>query len=256
MKTKKIFECAFYSSCRYQAQKANKPQVWIVAREMLFTAQPALGDVDAIFVDEGFWQAGIWKGGRGLTLDEIETVPDTPHARFTAAFLRPHRIKLARALRRQTEDGGVRRQHLVDEGLTAKICTEAIADEWKLKSDTELWPGMSAVARKAAAKAARGAKHVRAVVRVWKSARELLDNEDAGAVSGRLLLGTAKAGGETEGTVRVVRTRGVRAIAAQWNAPTILMDATLPETVILKAFYPQIEVLNDIDVTMPFARVR
>jgi len=34
------------------------------------------------------------------------------------------------------------------------------------------------------------------------------------------------------------------------------MDATLPETVILKAFYPQIEVLNDIDVTMPFARVR
>jgi hypothetical protein len=42
----------------------------------------------------------------------------------------------------------------------------------------------------------------------------------------------------------------------QWTAPTFVTDATLPEPVILKAFYPQIEIVDDVDVTMPHVTVQ
>ena len=55
----------------------------------------------------------------------------------------------------------------------------------------------------------------------------------------------------------MVRTRGVRSIAKKWaEAPTFIMDATLPELAILRIFYPAIEIVADIDATMPHVTVR
>jgi hypothetical protein len=257
--TKATVECPFYSSCGYQRQKASKPQGWIVAHEMLFTAQRAIGKVDAVLVDEAFWQDGVWKSSRGLTLDEIAA----PLPLATGLFrerkdkdtdeVEGYRQRLSRALGRQTELGGVRRRHLADEGLTAETCSAAIKAEWRLRGETKIWPGMPAEARKAAAATARGAKHVKAFHRVWAAARTLLGEENPDATSGRLWLSTTKS---DEGVVRTVRTRGVKPIAAPWNVPTLLMDATLPDPVILRAFYPQVEVIDDIDVTMPHVTVR
>jgi hypothetical protein len=55
---------------------------------------------------------------------------------------------------------------------------------------------------------------------------------------------------------RVVKTRGVKEVVKQLQVPTFIMDATLPSTAILKAFYPQVEIVADIDATMPHVTVR
>jgi putative DNA primase/helicase len=49
----------------------------------------------------------------------------------------------------------------------------------------------------------------------------------------------------------------VKAIAKQWaEAPTFIMDATLPAIEVLRVFYPKVEVVADIDATMPHVTVR
>ncbi len=164
------------------------------------------------------------------------------------------------ALRRQEKAGGVERRHLVAEGLDADICTLAIAAEWALKPDPGMWPGMAPNARKAAAKVGAGAKRVRTYAAIWDAARELLQHEDVTAVSGRLILADADDGGRI---CAVVRT-GLNRIAAAWREnsqdgrekPTFIMDATLPALPILQAFYPDVEVVADIEATTPHARVR
>jgi putative DNA primase/helicase len=246
--------CPFFQTCSYQVQKADPPQVWIIAHTLLFQAQAAIGKPGMVVIDEGFWGDGLWAARRGITLDEIETVRDAPgSSRFAAAYLRPHRIKLAAALRRQTEQGGLLRRHLIDEGLTAEICGEAIALEWRLKTSAAIWPAMPADARRRAAEAMRGAKHVRAIVNVWDAVRGLLDHDDPQAVSGRLWFKDQ----ETEhGIVRTVMTRGVKGIARQWSAPTILLDATLPGQAILERYYPNVEIVADLEAAAPHQSVR
>ncbi len=50
--------------CAYQAQLRAEPDVWIVAHQILFHAQAALGDVAGVVIDEGSgrpvsgWAAG------------------------------------------------------------------------------------------------------------------------------------------------------------------------------------------------------
>lgn len=247
--------CRFYESCAYQQQTKDRPDVWVVAHQLLFSPQAALGDVGGVFIDESFWQAGIWVTRRPLTLDEIAAPVALVRAGLdeVVADVENYRASLARALRRQPETGGVARRHLVAEGLNPDECTRAIALEWKLKGTPAIWPGMPAAERRAAASSARGARHVRSFVNIWTAARDLLHNHDLRAVSGRLILDDLE--GE-HGVSRVVRTQGVRAVAKQWRAPTFIMDATLPGPEILKAFYPQGEIIADIDATMPHVLVR
>jgi putative DNA primase/helicase len=252
--TRTTMKCAFFHTCSYQLQKAVQPDVWIVAHQLLFTAQAALGEPAGVFIDEGFWQAGLWTARRGLTLDEIEAPLPLVSAKIDIiADLEPSRRKLARALRRQSALGGVEHRNLVDEGLTADECTAALALEWRFKERAALWPGMPAADRRKAAQTAKGAKHIRGFANTWAAARELLRQENTDAVSGRLFLTES----ETDhGTVRMVRAQGAKAIAAQWRAPTLIMDATLPGLEILRVFYPSVEVLADIDATLPHVEVR
>jgi hypothetical protein len=58
------------------------------------------------------------------------------------------------------------------------------------------------------------------------------------------------------GIVRVVRTRGIREVAKQYLVPTFVMDATLPAKSILERWFPDIEVVGQIEVPMPNVRVR
>jgi hypothetical protein len=254
--------CNSYSQCGYQRQKKEKPQVWIIGHEMLHRDLAYLGKISFVFIDESFWQSGIRKARCGLTFDEIamidpKTIPTTDGARDAAAFLRNPRAAVARALRRQEDVGGVKRQHLVDEGLTAALCAAAIKDEWKLKREAAIWPGMPSEARRKAAAAARGAKQISEITRVWRGAADLLGPDvDPDAASGRIVIATAKAEGESQGRVHVVQTRGVRPFAEQWDVPTFIMDATLPAPEILRAFYPQVEVKAEIDVAAPHAMIR
>ena len=261
-KTDTKVECKFYHECGYQAQLRAEPDVWIAAHQILFQAQAALGDVAGVVIDEGFWEAGLRLNGKGLTLDEVGAEPAAPPLwlRDTAADIAENRRRLALALRRQNETGGVRREHLAAEGLDADFCAKAYKAEWDLKPDPVMWPGMPPAARRAAARLGAATKRVHAYAATWDAARELLHHEDPAAVSGRLFLVDEPT---AEGVVRLVRTRGVRRIAQAWREnsetgrekPTLIMDATMPTLPLLQAFYPDVEVVADIEAAAPFARV-
>ncbi|TXN75481.1 hypothetical protein [Methylobacterium sp. WL8] len=94
--------------------------------------------------------------------------------------------------------------------------------------------------------------NTQAFIALWNAARGLLYDDTVG-VSGRLYIDTRE---DDDGKVLVAKARSLRAIAKQWQAPTLLLDATLPSLDILRAFYPQIEAAPAIEATMPHVRVR
>ncbi len=240
--------CAFYPTCAYQAQKTKTPDVWLFAHQMLFRQNKTLKDLSVIFIDESFRDAGTSKPIRGLTIDEIRAVPDG------TGDLGVYRELLAEALLTQPGNGGVPRANLVAAMLDPAACTKAIALEWSAKEkQTTLWPGMPAKLRKAAAKAGSNIRHIRTFDRVWRAARELLELGDEESVSGRLFMATQKT---EDGIVRVVRTRGVRAVAAQYQVPTFIMDATLPSKEILAKWFPNVQIVSNIEVPTMYVDVK
>ena len=46
--------CPFLPTCAYQDQRKHTPTVWIAAHEILFLEQEALGDFEAVIIDEFF----------------------------------------------------------------------------------------------------------------------------------------------------------------------------------------------------------
>ncbi|WP_167858773.1 hypothetical protein, partial [Methylobacterium nonmethylotrophicum] len=246
--------CPFFSAFSYQAQLREDPEVWIVAHQMLFQGQSALGKVEMVVVDESFWQTGVRIPHTGLTLDEVAAfLPFGAVKRDTLLNdIESYRGRLARALRLQEGPGGVLRANLVEANLTPETCSTAISLEWRLKEPTPIYPGMPRAERRVAARAAAKAKHVRSFVALWKAARDVLNDETV-TVSGRLYLDTRD---DPDGRVLVAKARSVRAVAKQWRKPTLLLDATLPPAEILGAFYPQVETASPIEAAMPHVRVR
>ncbi len=184
--------CPFYSDCAYQRQIRQRPDVWIGSHELLCSAPGGLGDVAGVFVDEGFWGSALKMGGKGMTLDDLGAAPPLGRNVFQdmdAADVAAWRTQLVAALRLQEGSGGVERRHLVAGGLDVETCSKAHRAEWGLESKVPLWPGMKPEARRRAAEAAGGAVRTRAYAAVWKAARELLEQGDDDAVSGRLVLG-------------------------------------------------------------------
>ncbi|MCJ2065189.1 RepB family DNA primase [Methylobacterium sp. J-088] len=250
--------CAHFHTCAYQAQKKRKPDVWIVAHQMLFKAQPALGDIEMVVVDEGFWQSGLRIPKHGLTLDEIRAHLPLGKAREDGLQndIEHFRGQLARALLAQDGSdgpGGVRREHLLRAGLTSEICTNAINAEWKLKERAPVYPGMPKAERRRAAEAARHAKHVRSYTSMWNAARGILYDEEI-EVSGRLYI--ERRDEDDEGHVLVAKARGLKTIAKAWRAPTMILDATLPAPEILRAFFEQVEIPAPVEAAMPHVHVR
>jgi hypothetical protein len=251
-------ECALYNSCLYQKQKKKQPDVWLVSHEMLFIAQETIKKPSAVLIDESFWQAGVFGmpkrdkdrdiSPRGITIDEIARVP--LKKLDVANDLAPLREALARACSKAGL-GGIPRQLLIDEGLTSEKCTEAIKLEWQFKEEPAIWPGMPAEQREKAP--AGNVSHIRAIDRVWRIARDLIEREE-GTVSGRLYIAELKT---DEGVARVVRARGIRSIIDKYtNKPTIIMDATMPDITIIQKFFPTAEVAEAIDVEMPYVHAR
>lgn len=247
-------KCQFFGMCSYQAQVTTQPEVWIVAHQLLFSAGSALGKVEFVIVDEGFWQTGIRIPKRGLTLDEIgsSVVSKGSAQDLLANDVESYRAQLARALKRQEQPGGVHRANLVAEGMDVDRCTAAISAEWNLKDKVAIWPGMPREARRVAARAAEKARHSQAFITLWSAARGLLYDETI-EVSGRLYIDTRD---DEDGRVLVAKARSLKSIPKQWQRPTLILDATLPSLDILQAFYPQIEAANPIEAAMPHVRVR
>jgi hypothetical protein len=243
--------CEFHSVCSYQKQKQHSPQVWVGAHSLMFHEQTGLGTFDGLIVDESFWACGLWEEARELTVEQIEKDIPFGVARFmTLNDLDITRKRMGRAIRRHCEPGGLRQEHLVAERLSADECAQAIRIEWSFKEDNPFWPGMSKSRREAAADQAGTAGSVRAVSRMWEAAKDLLNQDSPDAVSGRVVLKRHESG------ELVLVTLGVQPIPKQWQIPTLILDATLPDVEILRAFFPQVEVLASLEAEMPHVTVR
>jgi Bifunctional DNA primase/polymerase, N-terminal/Primase C terminal 2 (PriCT-2) len=246
--------CKFYDTCAWQHQLLADPDVWVAAHEMLFHPQKAFGkDLAAVIVDEDFWQDGMRIATRGVLLADMESA-NSSHPK--AKLLEQYRKDLVTALRKQPNVGGVEPQHFssVDTRtgqtprattyVTPEDCTQAISLEYEVAGRVEMHPGMSARELKHVAKCAAALKRARQMHAIWASVRELLEYPEFGA-SGHIVLDENKDG------ERLVKYRGVAEVCQQYQVPTFIMSATLPDDAILRAFYPDVERVADIKVDMP-----
>jgi putative DNA primase/helicase len=250
-KSKKV-KCRFFDECGYQRQMPNEPvDVWIVAADMLFHTQDVFGEPAAVIIDEAIWRKGI----RGIEGQEWVVAIDSllgpePELYDDIGMRNSDRNTLGKALQKQ-ENGGVKRQPLAEIFLTgeppdARVVSTIIRREWKCCPRIDLQPGMSDAEIKGLAKESDlidDIQHSRRIIKIWEAVREMVRDPDI-EVSGRLTI-------RQRNGQRVVEWRGVEQISKQFQVPTLLLDATLPEASILQVYHPEVEVVADIQVEMP-----
>jgi hypothetical protein len=242
--------CGYF---RQMPEKGEKVDVWIVASDILFTAQKALGEPDFVIIDEAIWKKGV----RGIKQQKKKDSDERAVAISSLLNERPLdfakdidkrdslRDTLGRILMQQEKNGGVESCRLTEE-LSARDCTEAIGLEWKLIPKIKQEPGSSDDEIKQFAKSdlIDMIVHTRRIITIWGTVRELIEAPEI-EVSGRLTL--KQSNGQ-----RVIEWRGVKPIKDQFNkAPTLMLDATLPDLSVLEVYYPQVEIVTDIKVAMP-----
>jgi putative DNA primase/helicase len=261
----KQYICPFFTYCGYQRQLRDREdvQVWIVAIDMLFHTQKALGkSMSTVIIDEALWQKGL----RGVDanedwsvpIDSISNMPPPPktyanintYSRLREVDFLHLRHRLASALRSQPNNGGVDRKYLDAQYLDGTACSHALGLEWerfnKDVGELGLHPGMSERQLQALNDQhdfIDRIQHARRVIQIWIAARELLNRADI-EVSGNLTL--AQDNGQ-----RTVEWRGIRPISGQFKAPTLLLDATLPTLPVLQVYHPRAEIVADIQVSLP-----
>jgi putative DNA primase/helicase len=265
-------ECPFFNQCAFQRQlRGEQPDVWLAAHEMLFHDQKILNKVAGVIIDETFYQdglSGIEEPREALTLDDIAVLGDGVDDPQIAIF----RKKLFELLSEHPL-GGLRRDHFVVDRwedprkgtsdsrtpnvtylLHETICSNAIKKEWKIFDRVKITPGMTEEQIEALKGIIPDCIRARRMVGVWGALRELVKvgptkNEKI-EISGRLVLVRNK-DGQT-----ILRIRGVRPILEAREVPSMLLDATLPSKLILQKFYPQVDVVSDVQVEMPHVRVK
>ena len=128
--------------------------------------------------------------------------------------------------------------------LSLNECSEAIKLEWAHMPKSDLEPGMPQSDLKRCRDQLPKIKFVRRMISVWKAIRSMLDKIDIEA-SGHIYI----EGGS-------VKVRGISSIRERWQCTTLIIDATLPDIEILRAYYPQVEIVGDWMVEMPHVKVR
>jgi hypothetical protein len=249
-KTKKQ-QCASYDDCGYQRQlRGDAPDVWLAAHNLLFHPLTAFKEVVCVVIDETFYQHGIVgmiphgdDDAHVFTIDDLAGLfdPSRPQQTFKLSddfigMLREHPL------------GGLERDRLIGK-MTPDGCTDMIKIEWEIVNSVNLTPNMTAEQIAEAKERVPTIRKARFRIGMWHGLRELLEAPE-GTVSGRLLLKDRKG-------KRVLRSQGVRKIIEAREVPTLMLDATLPDPAILQTWYPQVEVVADIEVQMsPAVRVR
>ena len=250
--------CPSFASCAYQRQKERPPaEVEVAAHNFLFAEKSAprgLQSCDAIVVDEGFASHAIEGAGEDddeptkLLLSTLDGDP-TGLSVMSAADLAALRAKLKRALLRAIEAGELRREMVLDEGLTLDEITEAWRLEWKRKPEVKLESGAPVadmVERLVALR--RESSFTTALPGLWSALWRWLSTgvEVAGAIEPIRELKVGRAGSGPG--VRFSRRRDV----ASWaqGLPILAMDATMPVPVV-RELLPRVEVVADVEVLRP-----
>jgi hypothetical protein len=143
-------KCRFFDRCGYQRQMpepGDQPQVWIIASDMLFHTQKALGEPAAVIIDEAIWKKSIRGIDDGMEwsvpIDSLRSrQPKIIDIKDHISVRKSDRNWLGRALQQQENNGGVERRHFSE--ISADSCHAGIRIEWKCMPKIELRPGMSA----------------------------------------------------------------------------------------------------------------
>jgi putative DNA primase/helicase len=245
--------CAFADVCGYQRQRKQKGQIWIVTHQALFAQKPeTIPTPSLVIIDESFHGAGLnGTSGHPVLVSEYQIArrPAAPGNDFKsadlAAELFPIRKKLAAVLEAQ-ELGPLSRQALIDGGLTADECIGAGKNEWRRRSQPNIWPGMAPTARQKAINAVQENSEIPRMARMWRLLAELLQRDDI-KLSGRLSVAEKSDGGATYRGLRLLWHDEIR---AGWKAPTLHIDAIM-QLDLIRPFLPNIELQASIKAAAP-----
>ena len=239
--------CPFFDQCGMQRQRKAKPAVWLIPHALLFHKRPSfIPAPDALVIDEGFAMSALPDKAARLSLDAIERAPIQPDEQsnvvsFAANDLESARGSLLRALRDHKDDGPLQRDVLVRHGVTASVARHAYKLEWSRRRDPGITPGMPKKARRAmVAAVGQHNKDVIALAGLWTELRIFLE---AGAeLSGRLCLRF-----DGESNARNVERRSLDTVRSSWQAPALLLDATLPAPALVEpVLHQSVEIRADI----------
>lgn len=245
--------CPFFSSCGYQRQfRDPAPQVWVAAANLLFYEQKMIAPPSIVVIDELFWRAGL----RRFEDRKTGVAKPLPLGAISGGGrLSALRRKLNRALCAQgdrVEGLGVIGQQIgvergsLERALTVEECIVARKLEYRYLPRPEMYPDMPQHRLKRIDK--KSVERSRRIIAVWQEAIALLSSDQQ--VSGRLCLTLDDDG------LAAVCVNTIAQIHPQWQAPTLIMDATLPGVEILRAYFPTAKIVGDIFVPAPHARVR
>jgi hypothetical protein len=237
---KGVRPCASYEACGYQRQlRTDAPDVWLAAHNMLFHPLRAFKEVSSVVIDETFYPTGIvGMTAHGDEGDHVFTVNDLaepmPYGRLSGDFIE---------MLREHPLGGIERDRVVGM-MTPDGCTAMIKQEWQIINSVEMRPIMTEEEVAEVKEQVPTIRMARFRIGMWRALRDLLEAPE-GTVSGRLLVRENKRG------KRVLRSRGVRDVVEAREVPTLILDATLPDVGVLRTWYPQVEVVAEIEVQMP-----
>lgn len=223
--------CEFYDTCAFQLQKPaiRDAKVVIYASDMIFHTQPAIGKLDAQFIDESFTFKQI-ANPIVVSLTELIDDDDAELAR------------LARELMAQPHDGPLEIRYAIGISDPHRLRNRLLAE----KPVLEFHPGMTASAMRSYAR--RNKKLIKRAA-LFRNLADMLPDLammeiDSIKVSGRLWLAT-------EDGERLLCWRGTREITKQFDVPTLLMDATLPPLELLRLTHSRVRQVADIRIAMP-----
>ncbi|HEX2528242.1 MAG TPA: toprim domain-containing protein, partial [Geminicoccus sp.] len=250
--------CPFFEVCGYQRQKKQQADLWFFAHELLFTEKPgALGELAAVVVDEAAWAKGL-EGVSGPPINLPLSALD-PMVTLIGKGTGPIDIDRLRYIHgRVTEilatmkDGPLSRSLLLEAGLTTETGRDGRSLSLLRIVKPDVVPGMPPALRREATMACIAEN--RTVLRLahFFEALTSLLAEDGPDASGWASLATVDMG---NGPVRVLRLRRRRAVRKDWQRPTLHMDALL-DPVLLRPYWPNIEVTVKVEARTPHARFR
>ncbi len=254
-------QCEFFEVCGYQRQKIDPARVIVVASDTLFHDQPSLGKPQAVVIDEAIWRKALRgvhsTNGFLLPFNDLKYQDKSEGLRDLALILE------------KLEDGPLGwfdfyRTHTTEQHLHAiRVSFWNLIK--RLTEKIDINPGLSSRALHQRFKENKfdieELRRARNIVTLLDELSELLRWSHSHPLkfapdfnlnfdivqkkrSGRISIGNHH-------DIRGIRWRGTVPIVGRYRAPTLLLDATLPDPEILKAMFPNIEIVGDLSVDFP-----
>ncbi|MGD0108722.1 MAG: toprim domain-containing protein [Rhodopila sp.] len=239
--------CPFKPGCGKLAQYDTRADIWLVAHVMPFLPKSAaLGKVAWRITDEN--AVGTALIGTGdpeaeeddkplvLTLDTLRRLDRVGADQGKTDALHEMRGRVIQALE-SGPDGRMRREPLIEAGITANMLEAKIKLEYGTLLEPEIHDGMTMDERLEALRAVDINTDLGRRAMLDRTMLTLLRSRNR-AESGNTDVVTLH---EAAGAVRAVSMKGRRTVAAGWKVPNTIIDATLQEE-LLRPLAPGVKI--------------